>query len=163
MSVTWIVIIAAAVVFVLVAVLHRKAMLDHLESLPGERVLFEEDNIKVTQDGAPRSAVFFRCKVRVTNLRIITAQKVALRKNKYRLRHVIWYNRPGGEGVDLSKTLGSGYIEAEMALTKVTVDASGENPVVKIPLVGSVLTSNQTAVIHTKRPEEFRRIFISNT
>ena len=159
MSVTWTVIIVAVVIFVLVAFFYRKATLDQLESLPGERVLFEEDNIKVTQDGAPRSAIFFWCKVRVTNRRIIVAQKVWLRKNKYQLRHVIWYDQPNGEGVDLTETLRSGYVEAKMPWTRIEVDADGEDPVVKIPLAGSALTDRQTATIHTKRPEEYQKIF----
>lgn len=137
----------------LAAVKWRGAYLDKLAELPGENTLFEETGLTVRQHGN-RPTNFIWCTVRLTNKRIIVAQKVLFGERRA-LRHVIDYS--GGEGTSLSDTMKSGYIVASM--DRSDVDLSGlaaDEPVVRIPLGGGALTRGQTVEIPTQRADEYR-------
>lgn len=155
MAVEYYVIIGFAAAMAAVAVLFRHSTLDKLPFLPGEEVLFEEDGVRVEQAHPRRTVVFLRCLVRVTNYRIITAQHALLSKKKP-LRHVAAYRGPAGEGVDLPKTLGKGFVVVSLNKDRIRLETRNEKPVVVIPLDGSILTEGQSAVIYTKNMDAFR-------
>ena len=90
MSINTVIIFCFILMLIVIAVLYRDSTLDKLEVLAGESALFEEQGVRVEQSGSPRSTVFFNCIVRVTDMRIIIAQKILLRK-KHVLRHVIFF------------------------------------------------------------------------
>jgi hypothetical protein len=93
---------------VLVAFLYRNARLEKLESLPEETTLFEEDGIPVEQRGTPRMAYYGKCRIRLTNKRLIIAQKMLFSQTNYVLRFVITFNS-NVPAPDLSRSLKSGY------------------------------------------------------
>ena len=115
---------------------------------------FEDLRVRVDQHGEPRSAIFFNCKVRVTDRRIIIAQKIPFRKGKYQLRHVSAYNDPSGRGADLGKSLSMGVLTGSTPLDQITREELNGKAIVRIPLGGGVLTDRQSVIVYAHRPDE---------
>ncbi len=109
MSIQVIALIVFFCLMVVLAFLYRNSTLQKLPFLPGEEILFEEDKVTVRQGGAPGTALFRGCRVRVTSRRIIIAQKVPFRKAYHVLRHVISYGAVNDD-TQLDKTLAKGYL-----------------------------------------------------
>jgi len=141
MTLNAIIIIIFLCLIMLIAIFYRNSTLDRLELLPGESLLFEEKGVKVEQAGAPSTAVFIGCIVRVTNARIIIAQKMLFRE-RYALRHVIIYG--GGEdAADLKNILSRGYIEMKVDRASIKLEQSGSGVRVTIPVPDTALTRGQ--------------------
>jgi hypothetical protein len=128
----------------------RNATLETLPDLPDEQLLFEEDRVRVTQVGAQRPVVFLSCKLRVTNHRIIAAQK-GLLSSQHMLRLVAWYREPDGEGTDLGQSLRSACVVSSTPRNQITVVQDGDDEVLTIPLGCGLLTQGQTMLVHSKR------------
>jgi hypothetical protein len=142
-----------AILLLLAVFVWKGAYLDALPELAGERTVFEETDLTVRQRGN-RPTNFIWCTVRVTNKRIIVAQKPLLGKRRS-LRHVIDYG--GGEGTSLGDTMKRGYIVASVGKDDIDLSGlDGDEPVVRIPLGGGALTSGQTVEIPTKRADDYR-------
>jgi len=141
MSANLIVIVIATVVFILIAFFYRGASLDKLPELPGEKALLEENGVRVEQSGSPRSVIFMNCIVRVTDRRIIIAQKMLL-SNKYALRHVIVYNGLNNS-TDLKTSFKKGYLNIAVTKSDVKLDDAGGTCTVRINIPESALTKNQ--------------------
>ena len=145
-----------AVMFVL-AVLYRKSTLKHLAMMPDETILFEETGVTVEQAGSPRSVRFPKCIVRVTNHRIIIAQKT-LFGNTMVLRHVITYDRYA-KNTDLRATLTKGYLVMQITPAQVQLEEQSGKTKVTITIPESSLTKGQHICYRTQYPEQYRETF----
>lgn len=121
--------------------------------MPDERILFEEEKVRVTQTGGPRQVVFLSCKLRVTNHRIIVAQK-GLLSSQHMLRLVAFYRDPSGAGADLGRSLRSACVVASMPRSQITVVNDGDGDVLSVPLGGGALTHGQSMLVRSKRLPE---------
>jgi len=157
MSIQLIAVLGFVALMVIYAILTRKSTLDKLEKLPGEETLFEEEGVRVEQAGAPRTAVFINCIVRVTSRRIIIAQKVLLGKT-YALRHVIVYDVYSDE-TDLAQSLRKGYLNFEVTRSKVKIERDSGKCLITIPIPASALTGNQYVQFETGKGDEYSRVF----
>jgi len=153
MSINLLVIIIAGVVFILIALLYRNATLDKLPFLSGEKILYEENGVRVEQSGSPRSVIFINCMVRVTDKRIIIAQKMLLSK-KYALRHVITYNGQSN-AADLKASLKKGYLNILISKSDMKIEEGGGTCIVKINIPESALTKNQYISYKTSGKEYY--------
>ncbi len=71
--------------------LFKTLYLKDIQLTPNEKELMTFDNIKVESHGhGPRSTLFPGCKIIITNMRIIIAQKMLWRKN-YKVHYFIWF------------------------------------------------------------------------
>ncbi|MBW2277535.1 MAG: hypothetical protein JRF63_08595 [Deltaproteobacteria bacterium] len=138
--------------FIYSLIVGKKGSLEGLAALPGETVLVEEQGVRVEQRARPKSALFMSCRLRVTDRRLIIAQKALLAKT-HQLRFVFSYAQ-AGSGADLASSLGTGCIVADVAVDAITVARDGERMALEIPLGGGALTSGQTALIFTDRAAE---------
>ena len=148
-------------VFVVAAIIYSKfivksATLATLPALEGEEQLFEEVGVKVKQEGSPRSALFYGCTVRVTNQRIIVAQKALLSKTTFVLRLVATYTDPGGQGADLGRSMRSACVVAAIPREAIRVEGEGQEAALALPLGGGALTAGQTMLIYSERLPELR-------
>ncbi len=150
-------------VFVVAAIIYSKfivnnATLATLPALEGEEQLFEEEGVTVKQVGSPRAALFINCKVRVTNQRIIVAQKALLSKTTFVLRLVATYTDPGGAGADLGRSLRSACVVASIPRDAIRLEGEGKEAALVLPLGGGALTQGQTMQIYSKRLPELRGV-----
>jgi len=153
MSTNLLVIIIAGSVFILIALLYRNATLDKLPSLSGERVIFEESGVMVEQSASPRSVIFINCLIRITDRRIIIAQKMLLSK-KYALRHVILFNGQSDK-TDLKTSLKKGYLNLEISRSDLKIEQSGDIYTIRINIPETVLTRNQYISYKTSGKEYY--------
>ena len=160
MSLNLIIIIAFITAMLFIAILYRNSTLDKLPMLPGETAIFEEKGVRVEQAGSPQSTIFINCIVRVTDRRIIIAQKLFLRKDKYALRHVISYSR-GADETDLKTTFAKGYLNFSVRRDDVKIERDGEKDFIRIDIPESVLTRRQYIRFNTSFYEEFEKIAMS--
>lgn len=159
MSVNLAVLIIFFILMILISLFYRHATLDSLGLLESEKILFEEYVARVEQAGAPRSVVFPGCIVRVTDMRIIIAQKMLLR-NRYALRHVICY-RQADEDTGLKQTLLKGYILMRIEISALRVEQKGGGrAAVSISIPETPLTRNQYIVYETSRADEYMKLAV---
>lgn len=154
MSFFWIAVLVLVVTSAVVVITYTSATLNKLPMLDGEEILFEEAGVHVTQSGTLKGTLFVKCKVRVTNRRIITSQKLPLR-DTYALSHVVTYDGVVSK-VDMRKTIGSGFITADVSRQDISVEVDTGRASVIIPLKGLPLT--HTLRIFTRQPEKYRKV-----
>lgn len=157
MSIEIIAVIIFFVIMVIIVFLYRNSTLEKLPLLPGEEILFEEQGVEVSQAGAPQTAVFKNCMVRVTTRRIIIAQKVPMRKNYHVLRHVISYGAVDDE-TELDKSLRRGYLVMAQHLSELIYKDDGGEVLIRIPIPESLLTKGQYIEFRTTHVEDFRKL-----
>jgi hypothetical protein len=157
MSVNIIIIGVFFFVLVLAAFFYRGASLDKLPMLEGEKVLFEESGVRAEQGGAPTTAVFSNCIVRVTNMRIIIAQKMLLSKS-YALRHVIVYNALS-DASDLKTSLKKGYLNMKITKENLKLNDAGKKGIIRIEIPHTILTGNQYITYQTLLKEKYMKEF----
>jgi len=153
MSVNLIIIGIFCVLLIMITFLYRNSTLDKLPLLPGEKILFEEGEVRVEQSGSPRSVIFINCIVRVTDKRIIIAQKMLLSK-KYALRHVITYNGLT-DTTDLKISLKEGYLNMTVEKSDVKISDADGIWTVRINIPESALTRNQFIAYKTTGKEYY--------
>ena len=156
MPINTIIIIIFLILLILAAFLFRNSTLDKLTLLDGESVLFEEKCVRVEQAGSPSDVLFFGCIVRVTNMRIIIAQKMLFRE-KYALRHVIEYNC-GDDRADLAATLRKGYIIMRIEKEALKITGSADDTTVSIAIPDTALTRGQYISFKTACGEKYREL-----
>lgn len=144
-------------ILIVIAVAYRNSTLDKLPLLAGEKILFEESGVRVEQDGSPESVIFINCIVRVTDQRIIVAQKMLLSK-KYALRHVISY-KGISESTSLKATFKKGYLNIAITESNFSITESGNSSTVRIDIPESALTWKQFIVYKTSRKDEYQNLF----
>lgn len=141
----------------IVGIVYRKSTLKHLAMMPDEAILFEETGVRVEQAGSPRSVRFPKCIVRVTNHRIIIAQKT-LFGNTMVLRHVITYDRYA-KNTDLRATLTKGYLVMQITPSQVKLEETEGKTRITITIPESALTKGQYITYGTQYPEQYRETF----
>ena len=157
MSVELVAVLVFVLSLVVIAIAKRKSTLDRLEMLPGEETLFEEEGIRVEQAGAPRTALFLNCLVRVTSRRIIIAQKVPFIKT-YALRHVIVYDEYSDD-TDLTQSLRRGYLNIRVSRSKIRIERDSGGCLITISIPESTLIRHQYIQFKTDRGDEYSRVF----
>ena len=148
------ILIGFCVALLLIALKYKNATLDQLPLLNSEDILFEETTIKVKQSGIGRSQILHNCFIRVTDKRIIIAQKMLLQK-KYALRFVFHYTGIT-ETTDLGSSLKKGYLIAEIKRADISVAHSAAGCTVKIEIPDSTLTKNQFITYNTSTNENYK-------
>jgi len=88
--------------------------------------------------GAPETAVFTNCLMRVTGRRIIIARKMLFGKT-YALRHVVTHDAYS-DGIVLSHSLRKGFLNFTVNRSKVRIEQDSERRLVTIPIPVSLLT-----------------------
>ncbi len=141
---------------ILVMIFYRNSTLDKLLSLPGEKILFEESGVRVEQSGSPRTVIFINCIVRLTDRRIVTAQKMLLSK-KYALRHVINYYGLS-DTTDLKTSFKKGYLNMTVSKSEVAISDTDGGCSVRIDIPDSALTKNQFITYKTSGREFYSNI-----
>lgn len=142
--------------FILIASLYRNSTLDKLSLLDGEKILFEESSVKVEQGGPARSVIFVNCIVRMTNMRIVIAQKMLL-SGKYALRHLILYNRLS-DSTDIKTSLSKGCLNITITKSDLKISEEDGACIVSIEIPGSALTQNQFIKYKTSGKEYYMNI-----
>jgi len=161
---SYIVIGAFVAIAIVLAVLWRGATLDKLPMLSGEQILFEEVGVRVEHTGGPETSRLMGAHVRVTNQRIIIGQKMAFGKT-VALRHVITYAPPSRAGTELSETLKSGYVIADIQpdYMQLGPDPDEKNKTTLIiPLDGSILTDGSHVKVFVADPAKYHQALYGN-
>lgn len=157
MTIELIAVLIFVALLVVIAVAARKSTLDRLERLPGEETLFEEKRIRVEQAGAPSTAVFMNCLVRVTSRRIIIAQKVPFVKT-HALRHVIVYDEYSDD-TDLAQSLRRGFLNLRVSRPKIRIERDSRGCLITISIPESTLTREQYIQFATEKGDDYSRVF----
>ena len=144
-------------ILIIIAAAYRNSTLDKLTLLQGEKILFEENGVRVEQGGSPESVIFINCIVRVTDQRIIIAQKTLLSKS-YVLRHVIKYNG-ASESTSLKATFKKGYLNITITGANLKVIDTEGICTIRIEIPESALTWKQFIVYKTSRKGEYQNLF----
>jgi|GEM_PF-710271 len=158
MSINSIIILVFIALLVLIALFYRKALLSRLPVLPGETILGEEDEVAVYETGGPRTMCYNRCRIRLTDSRIIIAQKMLFPRNAFHLRYVISY-RVAEARTDLLTVLKKGFYDIEVPASLVSLSAKGAGISVNLPLSPS---NNRRVAFDMQRSGEFLRIFTAS-
>lgn len=116
-----------------IAYLGLRAMLDKLAPLAGESILFEEKEIAVEEHGGPRIKYFGGCLIRVTDQRIVIAQRILFMKDKSIIRYLISFSTERIHA-DIKATLKNGYLTGETIRDRIIFTNEGALTLVAIPL-----------------------------
>lgn len=138
--------------------LYRKSTLARLDDLPGETIISEESPVDVIQAGAPRTVYFHSCVIRLTDRRIIIAQKIPLTKNSHFLRAVIDHSSPE-PGMDLKSTLRRGYLNFHAGKDEISVTPGARGLTVSIVIPRSPLNRRQYLEFTARRGDAFMSMF----
>ncbi len=117
----------------LIAFIYRNATLEKLIPLPDESTLLEEDGIAVEQTGTPRMAYYGKCRIRLTNKRLIIAQKMLFTSNWYMLRFVITFSNYT-PSPDLKTSIKMGYYITNTEKNKISFKPDKELTKISIPV-----------------------------
>ncbi|MFC1670108.1 hypothetical protein ACFL20_06910 [Spirochaetota bacterium] len=88
----------------------KNITIDKLELLPGENLLFDDEECRVKLKAGPGIDILPKCYVRVTDRRIIIGQKTLGRKNMYMIRYIIHYTGMTAPDGFAGGALKTGYI-----------------------------------------------------
>ncbi len=157
MSLSTVAILIFFALLFLIAVVYRGSTLDKLPVPDGEKILFEEIGVRVEQSGGRRSTVFINCIVRVTDWRIIIAQKILFSK-RYALRYVISYSSGSGL-LNLGSALKKGYLIFHISADSMNIRKEPDAFVITIDIPETLLTHGQYVKFRTKMGEDYTRIF----
>jgi len=118
------ILVVIGIFVVLVIIMQRKwknATLDKLELLAEEKVLFDDESAVVKLKASPRVDILPGSVIRVTDHRIIIAQKALGRKNTMIMKYVIDYTgAPPPEGM-AGGALKTGYISYRTISQKLSI------------------------------------------
>jgi len=142
---------------VLLFILYRRAAFGRIAELPGEVVICEERDIAVDEKRI-RHYRYGRCIVRLTDRRLLIAQKVPLFKDAYYTRFVIDCNS-AHPGIDIGKMILVGYVPARVAPTQVALVPNGAAAEVTISLIHSNGNPYCGLSFRSERAAEYMRVF----
>ncbi len=137
------------------ALFYRRALLSRLPPRPGESILSEEYGVAVYEHSGPRIKCYNNCRVRLTDSRIIIAQKLPLLRDSFYLRFIIQYNVDKAR-TDLLTILKKGYYDIEVPASLITLTEKGTEISVTLPLYP---VSRRTIEFKIRRSGEFLRVF----
>ncbi len=158
MTVNLIIVAAFISVLVILFFLYRGSTLEKLAPLPGETIISEESPVDVIQAGSPRTVYFHSCMIRLTDRRIIIAQKIPLTKNSHFLRAVINHSLPE-PGMDLKSTLRRGYLNFHAGKEEISVTPGARGLTVSIVIPRSPLNRRQYLEFTARRGDAFMSMF----
>jgi len=158
MSIELILILIFIIVLAIISFLYRNSTLDKVILSEDEVILFEEAKVKILQGGSPRTVQFNNCIIRVTDRRIIVAQKI-LMSRKYVLRHIINYGIRMKD-TDLPETFRKGYIHMTINKSDVKINRQKEHTTISIDIPESTLTRGQFIEFETADREIWERNFL---
>ena len=118
-----------------IAMRARNSTLRQLTPLPDERTLCEDEGVEVEQGRTRRKTRFTNCVVRLTNRRIIVAQRVAFRKDAF-LRHVVHVPSRG------ATSLKGVHVTCHLEPRQIEIDRNTGR--IEMPLGDGLLTGGQT-------------------
>lgn len=124
------------VLVIMMRVFWSKSTLEELQLWNGERILFEESPVETETVMPPRgNTLFINCFIRLTNYRIIVAQKVLL-SGKYTLRYVIHItDAPGfpvGGASTMPPVLKTGYVTFRITRNEISAQSESDKPFIRI-------------------------------
>lgn len=137
--------------------LYRRSALSRLASIPGEIVICEEHGVAVDEKRI-RYYRYGKCLVRLTDCRIIIAQKLPLSRSAYMVRFVIDYHA-SEPVIDIAAMIKRGYVEAGVAPEQVSVSPEGAGASVSIDIRGAGGATSRLLSFSTRRTGEYRRVF----
>ncbi|MBP7735710.1 MAG: hypothetical protein KA369_07025 [Spirochaetes bacterium] len=141
----------------LLFLLYRRSSLARLPEVPGEIVVCEERGVAVDE----KRIRFYRynnCMVRLTDRRIVIAQKLPFSKSAYLLRFVIEYNSTEPR-VDVKAMILKGYVPALVSAGQVTAAPDGAGAAVTIDIRHGRGGSERVLNFKTERAGEYMRVF----
>ena len=150
-------VLAAAVIVLLYSQSARAIMVME----PGETVVMEEAPVRVEHVAPVRTAVYTRCRVTVTDRRILIVQAALFGKSYNVPRFVISF-RTGGEETNLGASLKKGYLLVSVPGDRISVEpggAAGSPALVTVPVPGSALTVNQFVRYSTAHAADYENLF----
>lgn len=159
MSITFIVICVFILLAILMSIFWRKGTLNQLALWTNERILFEEQPMRVEAVYPNRNTLFINCVIRLTHFRIIIAQK-PLFANQPQLRYVIHLKEASGFPVQshpaISNVFQTGYLTFPVSFSAVTVHTESDKPFVSlIPETADALLSPKELKLSMTRWSEF--------
>lgn len=138
---------------------YRRSSLSRLPAVPGEIVVCQDRGVNVDEKRI-RWYRYGSCMVRLTNKRMVIAQKLPFSKSVYLLRFVIEYNSTE-PGVDVKAMILRGYVPARISAGQVTVAPEGAGAAVTIDIGHCRGGSEWVLTFKTERAGEYGRIFTS--
>jgi hypothetical protein len=145
------------VAFGVLLLLFRRGDLARLDALPGERVICEEGGVGVDEERI-RHYRYGSCVVRLTDRRIIIAQKAPLFREKYYVRFAIEYGAPE-PGINIGGMLARGYVPARVARSQVGISTEGAAVNVSISLLHANGNRYSDLSYRSERAGEYSRSF----
>lgn len=158
MHVNLIIICIFLAILVLIGFYYRKAVLSRLPALPGEAVLSEEDGVTVYETGGPRIQCYNKCRVRLTDSRLIIAQKMLFTREKFALRYIVSY-RAGEAKPELGAILKRGYFDIQVPASHISCTEKGGGASVSLPIA---IFQGRRVEFEVKRAGEFLRVFMQD-
>ncbi len=155
MHINLIILGAFLAVLVFIGFFYRRALLSRLPALPGEMTLSEEDGVAVYETGGPRVRYYNKCRVRLTDSRLIIAQKMLFMRESFALRFVVSY-RAGEAKPDILSILKKGYYDIEVPASRISVAEKGGGASVSLPIA---TFGGRRVEFEIKRAGEFLRAF----
>ena len=149
----------AIIVFIIAAlvigIVYGRSAKTALEPLPGETLLFHEAPVRVEQAGPVSSSVFTRCRVTVTDRRILIAQAGLFSRAYNMPRFAVTY-RDGEAQADLGTSLRRGCLIFSIPKKDIAAQQTDEGMEITIPIPESALTVNQRVVFTTNLWEKYK-------
>jgi len=139
------VVLVFVVALVIIAIGSRKSTLEDLPWLSGEAVRLEEGPVTVTQGARGRRPTrFVRCVVRVTDQRLIVAQKVML-SSKRALRVVVTLT--DAESMAGEASLDRGFLQVTVGRSLLLRQLERGTAALELPMRGGLLLVEQNLTI----------------
>jgi hypothetical protein len=157
-----ILIVVAVFIFAVCAslyLLYRRGDLGRFASLPGETVICEERDIGIDEKRI-RYYRYGHCLVRLTDRRIVIAQKVPLLKAAYYVRFVIEYGT-SEPGIDIGGMLLKGYVPARAALSQISLAPDGASVSVTVSRLHANSNRYSELTYRSERAGEYARTFLA--
>lgn len=139
--------------------LFRRGDLGRFALLPFETVVCEDRDVDINEKRI-RYYRYGRCLVRLTDRRIVIAQKFPLFKDAYNVRFVIEYGA-SEPGIDIGGMLLKGYIPARAALSQVSLAPDGASVLVTLSLLHANGNRYSELTYRSERAGEYTRVFIA--
>jgi hypothetical protein len=139
--------------------LYRRGDLERFASLPGETLICEERDVGIDE----KRIRFYRyghCLVRLTDRRIVIAQKVPLFKDAYYVRFVIEYGT-SEPGIDIGGMLLKGYVPAHAAPSQVNLAPDGASVSVTVSLLHANGNRYSELTYRSEHAGEYTRTFLA--
>jgi hypothetical protein len=147
-----------AVAIVVMAIYARNSTLAKLEPFPGEETLYEEDGVEVHQAGRNRPSRFPGCTVRITNKRLIVAQKSVFGSSKP-LRHIAVFEPREAVEKRPHVTLSGAYVTVVLEKNSIVVKPNASPPHISFPIDGTALTAGQSVLIFSQNLDAYKKHF----